>query len=143
MFFNKSKEDLIIILKKYEKYLDLLYLILYILIFIDAILLASGFQNNLLMTIPEWETSYLISNIMIAFLSAGAITLILIQRRKAAYIYSGLLITFFAIWTFLEAYMLLFHLNNNEILFRMSFNLFITIMLVFRNKFIELSLGRI
>jgi len=127
-------------LGEYVNLVDRLYLILYIIILVDAILLSLGYQDVILTTVPQFDISYIISNIIIAVVSFVAIILILLRKRSLAYFYANFLAIFFAMWTIIEGYVLLFNTIEGGIIFRMSFNIFITVMLFFRTKFLNIDI---
>ena len=147
MLFKNSKNELITIigrltnlLNKYEKYLDIIYLFLYLTIFSVSTLSLMGFQDIVSYTIPQWDMYYYFSNIIMVFLSSGAIALLLSQRKDYGLVYIAFLALFFGLWAFLEAYILLFHSIGYGIIYRMSFNIIMTILLIARFFFIKLIL---
>jgi hypothetical protein len=108
--------------------------------FIIAVLLSLGYQDIVNAIMPSWDLSYLISNLIIAILSIVAVYLTIAKKRVIAFYYVSALALFFVAWTLLEAYILLFHHIQGGIIFRMSFNTFISIMLIFRIWFINLAI---
>lgn len=151
MLFKNSKNELIIIIGKltnllniYEKYLDIIYLFIYLTIFSVSILSLMGFQDIVSYTIPQWNMYYYFSNIIMVFLSSGAVALLLSQRKDYGLIYITFLASFFGLWAFIQGYILIFMNVEGGVIFRMTVNIFFTIMLFFRiifiNKFIKWGL---
>lgn len=144
---SKSKTELLNIinnlffhLKKYEKYLDIIYLFLYLIIFIDSTLLVMGYQDIFSYTMPQWDIYYYCSNILLMFLSSGAISLLLAKKRNWALIYIAIMATIYGLWALLTSYVLLTHSIGYGIIFRLSMGVLVTILLIGRFYFIDLLL---
>lgn len=139
--FEEIAEKRMQSLKGYSKLIDKMYIILYMIIFIDSVFLALGYQDIITNTISFLNFSYITSNIVICILSIFAIILIMMKDiRTIQYYFVSFFLIFFTTWAVIESYVLIFESPYTWFIFRVSLNFFISIMLLFRIQFLNLNI---
>lgn len=126
---------------------DKFYLIIYGTIFIISLLMAFGIQNVTMITLPEWNTVYTLVNIAISAMSLMAIVQVVYGIRWHTFEFIIFLLILLVSLAVIESFLLLIFpqdytsmLIHSEIVYRLSFNIFMSIMIGFRILFINKSI---
>jgi len=129
-------------IEKFIEITDYEYMIFYSIIFVVFSLVSLGFQNITLETIPKWDGFYLVLNSLIPLLAIANIYLIAAKKRISEFNFTVSIFLVFLSVTIIQTIMLLFFTIEGGIIFRISFGILGTIIILLRVFYLKLFIRK-